>query len=203
MKNMIVWLIVLFLGVADAPAQDTATVETMLRDKVNAALNILRSPDQDLADKKQAIVQIVEPLFDFPLMAKLVLGKKHWNSLSPAEQDRFETLFVERLKSSYIDKIDLYRDEQVAWKPAIAEGANKVRIPSAIVSKDEEITTIYKLYRASSEWKIYDVEVQGVSIVTSYRSQFDQILTSGTTEDLFRELESSSHPAPPGPPSAG
>jgi phospholipid transport system substrate-binding protein len=190
MKNILVWLIVLFIGIAEASAQDTAAVESMLRENVDAVLTILRRPDQDLAEKKQAIVEIVEPLFDFPLMAKLVLGKKHWSRLSPDERQRFETLFVERLKSSYIDKIDLYRDEQVAWRPAISEGANKVRIPSAIVSKNEEITTVYKLYRNADQWRIYDVEVQDVSIVTSFRSQFDQILTNGTKEDLFRELES-------------
>jgi phospholipid transport system substrate-binding protein len=190
MKNILVWLIVLFIGIAEASAQDTAAVESMLRENVDAVLTILRRPDQDLAEKKQAIVEIVEPLFDFPLMAKLVLGKKHWSRLTPDERQRFETLFVERLKSSYIDKIDLYRDEQVAWRPAISEGANKVRIPSAIVSKNEEITTVYKLYRNADQWRIYDVEVQDVSIVTSFRSQFDQILTNGTKEDLFRELES-------------
>jgi phospholipid transport system substrate-binding protein len=190
MKNILVWLIVLFIGIAEASAQDTAAVESMLRENVDAVLTILRRPDQDLAEKKQAIVEIVEPLFDFPLMAKLVLGKKHWTRLSPDERQRFETLFVERLKSSYIDKVDLYRDEQVAWRPAVAEGANKVRIPSVIISKNEEITTVYKLYRNADQWRIYDVEVQGVSIVTSFRSQFDQILTKGTKEDLFRELES-------------
>ena len=190
MKNILVWLIVLFIGIAEASAQDTAAVESMLRENVDAVLTILRRPDQDLAEKKRAIVEIVEPLFDFPLMAKLVLGKKHWSRLTPDERQRFETLFVERLKSSYIDKIDLYRDEQVVWRPAISEGANKVRIPSAIVSKNEEITTVYKLYRNADQWRIYDVEVQDVSIVTSFRSQFDQILTNGTKEDLFRELES-------------
>jgi phospholipid transport system substrate-binding protein len=192
MKQTLVWLIVLIIGAADAAARDTTAVETMLREKVDAALTLLRRSDQDLAGKKQAIVQIVEPLFDFPLMAKLVLGKKHWTSLSATERKRFETLFVERLKSSYIDKIDLYRDEEVTWRPAVAEGAGKVRIPSTIVSQDEEITTVYKLYRSRNpdQWKIYDVEVQGVSIVTSYRSQFDQILTKGTKEDLFKELES-------------
>ena len=203
MKNILVWLIVLFIGIAEASAQDTAAVESMLRENVDAALTILRRPDQDLGEKKQAIVEIVEPLFDFPLMAKLVLGKKHWSRLSPDERQRFETLFVERLKSSYIDKIDLYRDEQVVWRPAISEGANKVRIPSVIISKNEEITTVYKLYRNADQWRIYDVEVQGVSIVTSFRSQFDQILTSGTKDDLFRELESPSRPESPGSPVAG
>lgn len=190
MKNILVWLIVLFIGISEAAAQDTAAVESMLRENVDAVLTLLRRPDQDLAEKKRAIVEIVEPLFDFPLMAKLVLGKKHWSRLTPDERQRFETLFVERLKSSYIDKVDLYRDEQVAWRPAVAEGANKVRIPSVIISKNEEITTVYKLYRNADQWRIYDVEVQGVSIVTSFRSQFDQILANGTKEDLFRELES-------------
>ena len=78
-----------------------------------------------------------------------------------------------------------------------------MRIPSVIISKNEEITTVYKLYRNADRWRIYDVEVQGVSIVTSFRSQFDQILTSGTKDDLFRELESPSRPESPGSPVAG
>jgi phospholipid transport system substrate-binding protein len=186
------------LGITSAAAVDTATVEALLKNKVDEALTILRQPDQDLAAKKKTIVSIVEPLFDFPLMAKLVLGKQHWLSLSQDEQRRFERLFVEKLKSSYIDKIDLYSDEAVAWRPALAEGTNKVRIPAVILSKDKEIVIIYKLHSGSGEWKIYDVEVQGVSIVMTFRSQFDQILTTGTKADLFKELESPARPAAPG-----
>jgi phospholipid transport system substrate-binding protein len=197
-RTIILVLIAMVLGIAGVQAEDTTAVESLLKEKVDAALTILRQPDQDLATKKKAIVTIIEPLFDFPLMAKLVLGKTHWLSLTPTEQKRFETLFVERLKSSYIDKIDLYSDEQIAWKPALDEGGNKVRIPAVIVSKDKEITILYKLHHFSEQWKIYDVEVQGVSIVTSFRSQFNQILTTGTKADLFKELETPARPSDPG-----
>ncbi len=198
MRRAVIFLLFMGLSIPGVAAGDTVEVEALLQGKVDEALTILRSSDQDPAAKKRAIVAIVEPLFDFPLMAKLVLGKKHWSSLSQDERQRFETLFVERLKSSYIDKIDLYRDEQIAWQPALADGDRKVRIPSVIVSKDKEIVTIYKLHSGPAGWKIYDVEVQGVSIVMTFRSQFDQILTTGTKADLFKELESPSRSEPSG-----
>ena len=182
-------LVFFWVGAVDAGAGETAAVETMLKEKVDQALTILRQHDTDKKARQQAIVAIVEPLFDFPLMAKLVLGKKHWFNLSGDQQRRFEVLFVERLKSSYIDKIDLYSDETVSYRPTIETGPDKVSIPAVIISKDKEIVILYKLYRNPAGWKIFDVEIQGVSIVTTFRSQFDQILNTGTAADLFKELE--------------
>ena len=182
-------LVFFWIGAVDAGASETAAVETMLKDKVDQALTILRQHDMDIKARQQAIVAIVEPLFDFPLMAKLVLGKKHWFKLTGDQQRRFEALFVERLKSSYIEKIDLYSDETVSYRPTVEAGPDKVYIPAVILSKDKEIVILYKLYRNPAGWKIFDVEVQGVSIVTTFRSQFDQILNTGTVADLFKELE--------------
>ena len=182
----------IWIGGGNAAADDTARAEAQLKERVDQAMEILRRSDLELSVKKEKIVSIVEPLFDFPLMAKLVLGRKHWSRLNAQEQERFETLFVKRLKSSYIDKIDQYSDETLEWRPPVPDGSDRVQVPSALVQQQKEIIILYKLYRsAAGGWRIYDVEVQGISIVATFRSQFDQILSTGTVDDLFRELEKS------------
>lgn len=188
---MLLMAVILWVGGANALADDVLMAEAQLKERVDQAMEILRRSDLELSIKKEKIVSIVEPLFDFPLMAKLVLGRKHWSRLNAQEQTRFETLFVKRLKSSYIDKIDQYSDETIEWRPSVQDGTDRVQVPSALMHQQKEIIILYKLYRTAGGWKIYDVEVQGISIVTTFRSQFDQILSTGTVADLFHELEKS------------
>ena len=182
---------ILWVGGGNALADEVLKAETQLKERVDQAMEILKRSDLEPSVKKEKIISIVEPLFDFPLMAKLVLGRKHWSRLNAQEQARFETLFVKRLKSSYIDKIDQYSDETIEWRPSVQDGADRVQVPSALIHQQKEIIILYKLYSNAGGWKIYDVEVQGISIVTTFRSQFDQILSTGTVADLFHELEKS------------
>ena len=184
---------IIWIGGGKAAADDAAQAETLLKERVDQAVEILRRSDLESSVKKEKIVSIVEPLFDFPLMAKLVLGRKHWSRLAAQEQSRFEALFVKRLKSSYIDKIDQYSDETIEWRSPVPDGADRVQVTSALVQQQKEIIILYKLYRSAAGWRIYDVEVQGISIVATFRSQFDQILSTGTVDDLFRELEKSNN----------
>jgi phospholipid transport system substrate-binding protein len=65
----------------------------------------------------------------------------------------------------------------------------KIHTPTYLVSKDKKISILYKFYKAQKNWKIYDLEIQGVSIIRSYRSQFSSILESGTVDDLLLKLE--------------
>jgi phospholipid transport system substrate-binding protein len=67
----------------------------------------------------------------------------------------------------------------------------KIHVPTYLISKKNKISMRYKLYQSESEWKIYDVEIQGVSIIRSYRSQFSEILKNGTIDDLLLKLEKS------------
>ena len=82
----------------------------------------------------------------------------------------------------------LYTDEKIVFDSTIVE-ANKLRIPTYLQSKSGKVSITYKLYHAKKGWKIYDVEIEGVSIIQSYRSQFDYILRSGTVNDLLMKLE--------------
>jgi phospholipid transport system substrate-binding protein len=66
---------------------------------------------------------------------------------------------------------------------------NKIRILTYLISKDSKISILYKLYKPKNDWKIYDIEIEGVSIIQTYRSQFSQVLQSGTIDDLLVELQ--------------
>jgi phospholipid transport system substrate-binding protein len=160
----------------------------LVRVKWNAVVSVLRNNDVNQEAKEKQIDKIVSPIFDFPLMAKLSLGRTHWPKLTGPQRRRFTELFVERLKTSYCEKIALYQDEEAVFKPAV-QSKKSIHIPMELASSDKKVAILYKLRRLGERWKIYDVEIEGVSILLTYRSQFDDILRTGTVEDLLSRLE--------------
>lgn len=162
--------------------------EELLRYKWDAVVLILQNKDIEQKDKEKQISKIVTPVFDFPLMAKLALGRKHWPKFNSPQREKFTRLFTERLKRSYWEKIALYKDEKISFKPK-EQKKNIIYIPSELIHQDKKVAILYKLRQVDKRWKIYDVEIQGVSILLTYRSQFDEILSRGTVEDLLSRLE--------------
>jgi len=167
---------------------DPNNPEELLRNKWDAVVSVLKKKDIDQEAKEKKISKIVTPIFDFPLMAKLALGRKHWPEFNPSQREKFTKLFTERLKRSYWEKIALYKDEKILFKPK-TQKKNTIYIPSELLYQDKKVAILYKLRKIDKRWKIYDVEIQGVSILRSYRSQFDEILRHGTVEDLLSRLE--------------
>jgi phospholipid transport system substrate-binding protein len=162
----------------------------VLQTKWDAAISVLKNKDLGETEKQQRIDKIVTTLFDFPLMVKLALGKTHWPTLTSKQRQKFTVLFNERLRDSYRANISLYTDEEVHFKPAVKKGKT-VQIPVELISGDETITILHKLWRTGKHWKVYDVEIQKVSILLTYRSQFNDILKKGTVDDLLSRLEKS------------
>ncbi len=162
--------------------------EEFLRYKWDAVVSILQNKDIDQKDKEKQISKIVIPMFDFSLMAKLALGRKHWPKFTPPQREKFTRLFTERLERSYSEKIEFYKDETVLFKPKVQK-KKTIYIPSELRYQDKKVAMLYKLRKVAKRWKIYDVEIQGVSILLTYRSQFDEILSRGTVEDLLSRLE--------------
>ena len=167
---------------------DSNDPSELLYSKWNAIIPILQNKDIDQKAKEEKIHEIVSPYFDFPLMSKLALGKKHWSKFTPSQRERFICLFTDRLKTSYGNKVSLYEDEKVFIKPRIRK-KNSVYIPTELVSKDKKLDVLYKFRKVEKSWKIYDVEIEGVSVLLTYRSQFDDILSQSTIEELLSRLE--------------
>jgi len=169
-------------------AEDKRDAEEIVKRKLDAVFAVLQKKDLDQQAKKIAINEIVTPMFDFELMAKLTLGRKYWPNLSREEKEKFTQLYIELLKTSYLGKLALYTDEKIIFEPP-AQVKKKVHIPTQLVSKDRRTSILYKLYKPADDWKVYDLEIQGVSIIRSYRSQFGEILQSGTIDDLLLKME--------------
>lgn len=181
---VLILLILSQTGIAD----DKSDAEQLLRSKLDAVFDVLQKSNLEQPDKNMEIIEIVTPMFDFDLMAKLTLGKKYWPGLPGEKKERFTQLFIKRLRTSYLSKLTLYTDEKVIFEPSVLV-KKKIHIPTHLVSKDRKTSMLYKFYKLENSWKIYDMEIQGVSIIRSYRSQFNQILQTGTIDDLLLKLE--------------
>ena len=188
MKALFYAAFILLILCRPVMADDGQAAGELLKKNQDAVFAILQQTDLTDEEKNKKISDIVTPLFDFPLMAKLSLGKKVWPEISTEQKEKFTQLFIERLRSSYLGRLTSYTDEKVIYEaPVVVK--QKVHIPTSLVSKDKKISILYKFYQSETDWKIYDLEIQGVSIIRSYRSQFNQILQSGTFDDLLQKME--------------
>jgi phospholipid transport system substrate-binding protein len=188
MRSLCYTVLILFITVQAGLASDGNEAQALLKNRLDATIAVLQKKDLDQQKKNEQLVEIVTPMFDFHLMAKLSLGRKYWPGLSEAKKDEFTDLFIKRLRASYLEKISLYTDEKVFFKKPV-QNKRKVRIPTEIISNNNRISMIYKMYKSKKDWKIYDVEIEGISIISTYRSQFDQVLSKGTIDELLQKLE--------------
>lgn len=156
-------------------------------EKVVATLN-----DPALKSKKKErlaqLRQVIYPKFDFAEMAKRSLGSQ-WQKRSPDEQREFVKLFTELIENAYLDNIEAYDGEKVA---ITGEKQDKeyAEVNSKITTKKgEEFAINYKLHQAGSDWKVYDVVIENISLVNNYRSQFNRVIAQSSFEDLFRKMK--------------
>ena len=191
MYRTLISLFAVFFAAATLSADEVSEIRAMTKEKVDLVIRTLKDSSLSKEEKKQGILKTIDGLFDFSLMARLSLGKKHWKSLSKSGRKEFSKLFVERLKQSYLDKLDLYTDEEVVVDEAKMTKKNRVEVVTYLVSKGDKKEMTYKLYKTKKKgWMVYDVDVLGVSIVQTYRSQFSGILKKESLEQLMERLRS-------------
>ena len=188
MKELIYVFVCSLVLSQNVMADDKDAAERLIKTKLDEVISVLQKTDLSIEKKNNQINEIVTPMFDFQRMAMLTLGKKYWPGLSEEEKEKFTDLFVERMKDSYRGKLTLYTDERVIYEAAV-QVKNKISIQTYLISKDNKISILYKLFHPKGQWKIYDLEVQGVSVIQTYRSQYTQILQNGTIDDLLLKLE--------------
>ncbi|MFW5901425.1 MAG: MlaC/ttg2D family ABC transporter substrate-binding protein [Thermodesulfobacteriota bacterium] len=173
---------------AAADADEAEKVGHMLKGKLDTVLELLEDQNLPEAKMKKRIMGVVEPVIDFEIMAKLTLGRSNWGRLSESEREKFIKLFVEQLKTSYLDKTTLYSGQKVILGKSRQQGG-KIQVPMELETSDDTVTVLYKFYPKGEEWKVYDVVINDVSLIRSYRSQFNEILKNGTVEEFLKALE--------------
>ena len=188
MRHIFFAILCMLIFSAPVQANEMDEVRKQLKTKIDNVMVLLQDKTLDKALRDVQIVDIVTPIFDYQTMAKLSLGKKYWPKLSLEKRAMFSDLFIERLQESFLDKLDIYSDEEILYGKPQAKGKT-VHVPSTLISKGNRIGMLYKFYSSTQGWKIYDVEIGGVSVIQTYRSQFDGVLSEGTIDDLLEKLK--------------
>ena len=188
-KRMIVFcvLIIFVLSIPVYAGVPMTTAEA----SVNRVLDVLRdsklkSPAAKEA-KKEKLRVIYKDMFDEIEFSKRTLTR-NWNKFSPAERVEFVKLFEQVLEKSYIDKILDYSNEKVNFYKESMLSDNQAEIQTKIVTASKEIPIYYRMILKDGKWKVYDVVVENVSLVQNYRTQFNDILTKNTPEQLLEIL---------------
>ncbi|MFZ5775491.1 MAG: MlaC/ttg2D family ABC transporter substrate-binding protein [Thermodesulfobacteriota bacterium] len=164
---------------------------TFIKEGVDQIISILQ--DQKYAgaamktERRNRVYAIVERKFDFREMSMRTLAR-HWKDRNPTEQDRFTSLFRQVLENTYITKIETYSGERVVFKKHEVQG-DKAIVYSDLVRNNVETPVNYKLRNSGGRWAVYDVEVEGVSLVNNYRTQFASILEKENFDGLLVRLE--------------
>ncbi len=171
-----------------SPAQGAPT--EAMRTTIRQALGILQ--DQELKKPERTeervtrLKQIADFRFDYGEMAKRSLGGQ-WDKLAEGERQEFVDLFTEFLTATYVEKMHSYTGEEVTFLNERLEG-NHAEVKSIMVGKKTEISMDYRLMKKGDDWKAYDVLIDGISLVQSYRGQFAAILRSSSYEQLVQML---------------
>jgi phospholipid transport system substrate-binding protein len=167
-----------------------AAPDVLLKSRMGQIMTILKQKELDPNVVAAKVEKIITPMFDFNVMAKLAI-KAHLKNMSTEQKTRYQTLFVKYLKKSYRSKLTLYSDEEVEYKDPLVTRPTLIQIPTEFVSKSRVIEVIYYFRKTKGLWKIYNVNIQGIGLIESYRSQFNEVIQKDGLDALLEQLESS------------
>ena len=186
-------LLLLLGGVAVQPAAAGGATEAM-KSTIDEVLKIVQDKElkqpEKTQERRQRLEKVIGDRFDYPEMSKRSLGAP-WNALSDKDKQEFVVLFKTLLTNSYAEKIETYSGEGVQY---INERTEKdyAEVRTKVLTGKTEIPLDYRLLNKGNDWWVYDVVVDGVSLVNNYRGQFSKILRSSTYADLVDQLRKKS-----------
>jgi phospholipid transport system substrate-binding protein len=168
------------------------TPTDLLRVQIDRAVKTLEEPDLKKdgksRERRAAVRKIAEDIFDFTETAKRSLGR-HWQPRTAAERREFVDLFANLLERSYLSKIELYSGEKIAYLGDTIDG-DQATVRTRIATKHgTEIPVDYKMYRHGDRWLVYDVIIEGVSLIANYRTQFNKIIQTSSYQELVRKMK--------------
>ncbi len=174
-----------------APARAGAPLD-QLRAQIERVLKTLEDPDlkkdQRGTARRTAVRKIADDIFDFQETAKRSLAR-HWQPRTAAERDEFVKLFSDLLERSYISKIELYGGEKIVYVNDITEGDQALVRTKIITKGGAEVPVEYRMLKKGERWLVYDVVIEGVSLVANYRTQFNKIIQTSSYAELVKKMK--------------
>jgi len=165
---------------------------------VNNVLDVLRDPalqgqtNKEVKEKK--IEAVADQMFDYVALSKLTLGRS-WREFNSDQRKEFVHLYREILEKAYMDRILSYTDEKVVFDKETMLSKRKAEVQTRIITKSAEIPINYKVYLKNGQWRVYDVVIEGISLIKNYRTQFREILVNNPPEEVLRILREKTNKA--------
>jgi phospholipid transport system substrate-binding protein len=188
--RLVVALVALALWVLPLPSL-AATAKETVEVQVNKVLKALADPafkDQKRDAKIVKIRSIVNEIFDYTELSRRTLGRE-WTKFNAQQQNEFVKLFGDLLEKTYADKLLSYSNEKVVFDKESMLREDQAEVTSNILTADgKKIPLDYRMIRKEAGWRVYDVIIEGISLVKNYRDQFRDILAKDSPEEVLKML---------------
>lgn len=140
------------------------------------------------------IMVVIKDIFDFVEVSKRSLGR-YWKDFTPEERRDFTGVYAEFLGAAYFEKVKgAYRDETVVYLAENITSSKRAEVKTAIPRDAGDIPISYRMLKKKGRWRIYDVVIEGISLVNNYRSQFSKMLMRSSPAELIEHLRKKSEP---------
>jgi phospholipid transport system substrate-binding protein len=199
MVALLIGLVLLAAGPTQAMTP-TETVQTQVDAALRTSGQAPGGTPEAAEQRRNEIRRVADTLFDFPEMSRRALGR-HWANRSRAERDEFVKLFADLMARAYLGKIDRYAGESITYVGERVEGDVATVDSRVVTAKKSEVPIEYRLRRVGDRWAAYDIVIENVSLVGTYRSQFDRIIQTGSFADLVKRMRQKEQESVAGTPS--
>jgi phospholipid transport system substrate-binding protein len=181
-----------------------------LRDGVDRVLKVLQDPelkgDTRITQRRIAIAKVADEIFDFGDMAKRALGQ-HWTQRTPAERGEFVRLFTDLVQRAYVSKVDQHAAAtKMTFRGETVDNEYAVVQTTVPLSNGSKMPLDYRMHNTRAHWQVYDLSIDGISLVANYRAQFNKVIRTSSYAGLVAKLKSQqaefSAPSAPSAPAA-
>jgi phospholipid transport system substrate-binding protein len=183
-------MMILILLISPLQAKAGVPLDTV-EGHVNSVLDVLRDPamqgEANKEAKEKKIESIADQMFDYIALSRLTLGRS-WREFNKEQQKEFVSLYRAILEKAYMDKILSYTDEKVLFDKEMMLSEKKAEVQTRIITKSAEIPISYRVYLKDGQWRVYDVIIEGISLIKNYRTQFREILVNNPPEEVLKIL---------------
>lgn len=189
LKSFVMTLSLFVLTVPVIQAGDIEDINSMVKEKVSVIFDLLGKQDIEKNERNEKIVGELNEIMDFKLAAYLSLGK-HWKKISTKQKKEFVKIFQQYINNYIVEKIDLYTNQKIDIGDSKIVKKGRAELEIGILSGGETLQVNFKLRKnKKKEWRVYDVDIEGVSLITTFRSQFSGVLKNSSFEELLEKLK--------------
>lgn len=185
-RRLIPLLVVLLI--APGPPAWAGPATDQLRMYTDQVQKILQNPAMSLPERREAVRQVAEQVFDVNETAQRALGQ-HWQQRTPAEREEFVKLFANLLEQTYISRIDEFGGEKLTYVSEQLDGDRGVVRARITTKNGTEVPVESRVLLKGNRWLIYDILIENLSLISNYRSQFDRVIRTASYEELVKRLQ--------------